>query len=155
MDHPVRLETVPGRALAVVRRRANSQQLASVVPDACGVVWNYLGAQQIPGAGRHVALYWDDQINLEVGVELETPFARDGDVVASATPAGPVATAVHLGPYGELHRTHQAIRQWCANQGYELAGPSWEVYGHWQDEWNDDPARIRTDVFYLVRMPGA
>jgi len=155
MDPHVRLETVPGRALAVVRRQASARELATVVPDACGLVWNHLRARQIPGAGRHVALYWDEQINLDVGVELDTPFASGGDVIASATPAGPVATAVHLGPYGELYRTHQAIRQWCANRGYELAGPNWEVYGHWQDEWNADPARIRTDVFYLVREPGA
>jgi hypothetical protein len=24
------------------------------------------------------------------------------------------------------------------------------IYGHWQPEWNADPSRIRTDVFYLV-----
>jgi hypothetical protein len=31
-----------------------------------------------------------------------------------------------------------------------LAGPNWEVYGHWKDEWNSDPSKICTDVFYLV-----
>jgi hypothetical protein len=36
-------------------------------------------------------------------------------------------------------------------QGHELAGPSWEVYGHWLDEWNSDPRKIRTDVFYLLK----
>jgi hypothetical protein len=37
-----------------------------------------------------------------------------------------------------------------------LAGPNWEVYGHWQDEWNSDPSKIRTDVFYLlVADPGS
>lgn len=28
--------------------------------------------------------------------------------------------------------------------------PNWEVYGHWQDRWRDDPSQIRTDVFYLL-----
>jgi hypothetical protein len=32
-----------------------------------------------------------------------------------------------------------------------LAGPNWEIYGHWLDEWNNDPAKIRTDVFYLLQ----
>jgi effector-binding domain-containing protein len=155
MAHDVRLETVPARALAVVRRHASSRELARIVPEACGLVWSFLRAQQVPGAGRHVALYRDGEINLEVGVELDAPFASDGEVIASATPAGPVATAVHLGPYGGLHETHQAILRWCAGQGYDLAGPSWEIYGHWQDEWNDEPSRIRTDVFYLLRAPRA
>ena len=32
-----------------------------------------------------------------------------------------------------------------------LAGPNWEIYGHWVDEWNRDPSKIRTDVFYLIK----
>src|SRR5262249_42261444 len=137
--------------LAVVRRRASVPELAKVVPDACGTVWNVVKAQQVAGAGRHIALYWDDQINLEVGVELEAPFAGHGEVVGSVTPAGVVATAVHFGPYGQLGAAHQAIRAWCANHNYALAGSSWEIYGHWQDEWCTDPSQIRTDVYYLVK----
>jgi effector-binding domain-containing protein len=151
MEYDVRLEQLDSLPLAVVRRRASSKELARVVPEACGLVWSVVRAEKIAGAGRHVALYWDDQINLEVGVELETPFAGHGEVVGSATPAGAVATATHLGPYDRLHEAHQAICQWCANQGYTLAGPNWEIYGHWIDEWNIEPAKIRTDVFYLLR----
>ena len=110
---------------------------------------------KLTGAGRHVALYWDDEINLEVGVELETPSAGHGEVVGSATPAGAIATSTHLGPYGRLHEAHRAVRRWCANHGYQLAGPNWEIYGHWTDEWNADPAKIRTDVFYLLKTDGA
>src|SRR5437867_2691805 len=139
MDSDVRLEQLSSRPLAVVRLRASSAELAKVVPEACGTVWGVVRAQKIAGAGRHVALYWDDQINLEVGVELDTPFAGHGEVVGSATPAGTVATAVHFGPYDRLHEVHQAIREWCANHDYALAGPNWEFYGHWQDEWNTDP----------------
>ena len=154
MEHEVRLEQLSSRPLAVVRRRARSQGLSKVVRDACGTVWGVVRAQQITGAGRHVAIYLDGQINLEVGVELDTPFAGHGEVVGSATPAGAVATAVHFGPYERLHRAHTAIREWCANHDYPLAGPNWETYGHWTEEWNSDPSKIRTDVFYLLRTDG-
>src|SRR5438445_11123587 len=125
MEYDVRLEHVGSRPLAVVRRRASSQELAKVVPDACGTVWSVVRAQKIAGAGRHVALYLDCEINLEVGVELEAPFAGHGEVVGSATPAGAVATAAHFGPYGRLSEAHQAIHEWCADHGHALAGPSW------------------------------
>jgi effector-binding domain-containing protein len=154
MDYDVRLEQHDSRPLAVVHRRASVQELPKVVPDACGTVWNVVRAQKVPGAGRHVALYWDGAINLEVGVELDAPFAGHGEVVGSATPAGPVATAVHLGPYQRLGEAHQAIRKWCADHGHTLAGPNWEIYGHWLDEWNNDPSKIRTDVFYLLKPGG-
>jgi hypothetical protein len=155
MKYDVRLEQISSRPLAVVRRRASLQELSKVVPDACGAVWRVVRAQHIVGAGRHVALYLDGAINLEVGVELDTPFAGHGEVVGSATPAGTVATAVHFGPYGQLHQAHQAIREWCANHGHTLAGPNWEIYGHWTDECKSDPAKIRTDVFYLVKTDRA
>src|SRR5262245_6958083 len=111
MEHEVRLEQLGSHLLAVVRRRARSQELSKVVPDACGLVWNTLRAQKIAGAGRHVAIYWDDKINLEVGVELDTSFAGIGEVVGSATPAGSVATTTHFGPYNRLHEAHTAILQ--------------------------------------------
>jgi hypothetical protein len=151
----VRLEQQTSRPLLVVRRRARQDELSRVVPEACGLVWGIVKAANVPGAGRHVALYWDCEINLEVGVELDAPFAGHGEAVASATPAGLVATATHLGPYGGLHATHKAIVEWCAQNGHTLAGPNWEVYGHWQDEWNADPSAIRTDVFYLLKPAGA
>jgi hypothetical protein len=27
---------------------------------------------------------------------------------------------------------------------------SWEIYGHWEESWNTDPSKIRTDVFHLL-----
>ena len=151
MEYNVRLEQVTARPLAVVRRRAALQELPKVIPEACGTVWGMVRAQQVKGAGRHVALYLDDVFNLEVGVELEAPFAGRCELIGSALPAGTVATAVHFGPYHLLAGAHQAIQKWCADHGYALAGPSWEVYGHWQDDWNSDPSKIRTDIFYLLR----
>lgn len=154
MEYDIRIEHLVSQPLAVVRRRASAKELARVVPEACGLVWNVIRAEKVPGAGRHVAVYWDGQINLDVGVEIEAPFAGHGEVVGSSTPAGTVATTTHLGPYNLLHGAHQAILQWCADHGHAPAGPSWEVYGHWIDEWNTDPSRIRTDVFYLLKPDG-
>jgi hypothetical protein len=155
MDRIVRVEQLASRPLAVVRRRARPQELAKVVPDACGTVWGVVRAQQVPGVGRHVAVYLDGQINLEVGVELDTPFAGYGEVVGSVTPAGLVATTTHYGPYGQLRQAHEAVLSWCKDNGYTLAGRSWEVYGHWKDEWNSDPSKIRTDIFYLLDADGS
>jgi effector-binding domain-containing protein len=150
MEYEVRLETIGPSPTAVVRLRASQRDLPRVVPDACGLVWRTVRAQQVKGAGRHVALYLDCQINLEVGVELDSPFAGNGEVVGSSLPGGTVATATHFGPYAQLHRAHEAIRDWCTMHGHTPAGPSWEIYGHWEDAWNDDPSSIRTDVFYLL-----
>jgi effector-binding domain-containing protein len=156
MQHDVRLEMLSAsQALAVVRRRAAIRQLSKVIPEACGIVWNTLKAHHVTGAGRHVAVYLDTQLellNLEVGVELSSPLIAPADeVVPSTLPTGRVATATHFGPYAGLAKTHQAVRDWCAENGHALAGANWELYGHWADEWNQDPSKIRTDVSYLLK----
>ena len=150
MGYDVRLEQHDARPLAVVRRRASRQELPRVVPDACGLVWSVVRSERIPGAGRHVAVYLDDRIHLDVGVELEAQFSGHGEVIGSATPAGPVAATTHFGPYDRLHAAHEAIQRWCRDNGYAPAGICWEIYGHWEDAWNRDPTRIRTDVYYLL-----
>src|SRR5689334_19603672 len=99
MEYDIRIEHVSNHPTAVVRRCAAQHQLSKVVPECCGLVWNVIRSQQVPGAGRHIAIYYDDQINLEVGVELEAPFAGHGEVIGSSTPAGRAVTTTHFGPY--------------------------------------------------------
>jgi hypothetical protein len=88
------LDDIP---LAVIRRQVSRTELARVVPECCGLVWNAVRAQQARG-GRHAALYLDGGIRIEVGVELLGPFVEDGNVVRSATPAGSIASTTHFGP---------------------------------------------------------
>jgi effector-binding domain-containing protein len=145
----VQIQSVGSVPLAVIQRQARMSELSRVVPECCGLVWNEVRAQQTKG-GRHVAVYWDQSIRLEVGVELQGPFVEQNGVVRSATPAGEVACAAYFGPYGGLGAAHGAIQRWCGDNHRSLAGPSWEIYGHWQAEWNNDPSQIRTDIYYQL-----
>ena len=145
----VRFERLDGIPVAVIRRQAKRSELSRVVRECCGLVWNELRAQQVK-AGRNVAIYLDGSIRLEVGVEVFGAFAERGDVVRSTTPAGAVAWATHFGPYGGLGAAHDAVRKWCEANDRSLAGPNWEMYGHWAQEWNSDPSKIRTDVYYQL-----
>ena len=151
----VGLQQVPSIPVAVVRRRASADQLSTLVPECCGLVWRAVQAQKETGAkgGRHVAIYWNGDIRLEVGVELQGPFEETDEVVRSATPSGPAAVVTHFGPYRGLGAAHDAVRTWCEANGHRLSGPSWEIYGHWHPEWDANPSLIRTDVFYQVASP--
>jgi effector-binding domain-containing protein len=154
VTYTIHVAQVDSRPLAVVRRRALPAELSRVVPEACGLVFGLVRGRNIQGVGRHVALYLDKAINLEVGVEVAAPFEGDGTLLCSATPKGTVASTVHHGPYGRLGEAHRALHDWCQANGQGLAGPNWEIYDHWQEEWNREPSKIRTEVFYLL-LPGA
>jgi len=153
MQYSVNLTSVTSSPLLVVRRRATLPELSKVLPEACGVVWTFIRRAQVASHGRNVAVYLNDKLDLmdlevgvEVGVDVTADGAAGGEVTPSETPAGTVATTTHFGPYTGLAGAHEAVRQWCRDRQYRLAGPNWEVYGH----WSDDPAKLRTDVFYLL-----
>lgn len=149
-SHAVQVQELDSVPLAVVRRQAKPSDLSRVVPECCGLVWNALRAQRVKG-GRHVAIYRDgDIIQLEVGVELLGAFEEQGEVVRSATPAGAAAVVTHYGPYRGLGEAHNALRAWCEAHHHKLAGPNWEIYGHWRNDWNANPSQIRTDVYYQL-----
>jgi effector-binding domain-containing protein len=151
MDDSVQLKQVESQFTAVIRRRVGGvSELPTVVPSLCGEVWTYVRAAGLPHPGRHLAVYLDSDWNIEVGVEVTEPFAGEGDVVCSHTPAGLVATTFLLGPYSRLNEPHETIHRWCKQNGHTPVRPCWEVYGH----WDDDPAKLRTDVFYLLKAPG-
>jgi effector-binding domain-containing protein len=146
MTYTVEVQPVESQPIAVVRLRASLPQLTTVVPHACGVVWDFLKASQIK-AGRNLAVYLDEQINLEVGVEVFGPFNGNGQIVYSTTPAGSVLTTAHIGPYDQLGKAHEAIRDWSVQHHQPFTGPNWEIYGH----WTDDLTQLRTDVYYLLK----
>jgi effector-binding domain-containing protein len=137
---------------AVIRKRVPARELAQFVPAACGEVWSFIRSAGLLRPGRHVARYHDDGF-VEVGAEVSKPFTGNERVHCSELPAGAVATTVHFGPYGGLKGAHVAIREWCARHGHAFSGTSWEIYGHWEESWNKDPSKIRTDVFHLLQDP--
>jgi len=148
-SYDVLLAQLDSVALAVVRRQVTRPELSAAVRDGCGRAFAFARRHNLK-AGRNVAVYWDGSIRLDAGVEMPEMFAEEGDIVRSATPAGLTAFVSHVGPYDRLGAAHAAICDWCAAQGRRLAGPNWEIYGHWQSEWNADPSRIHTDVYYQV-----
>jgi hypothetical protein len=95
--------------------------------------------------GLNIVFYPVSGVEGEFDIECGVQMASGGN---SSTPAGTVATTVYFGPYDRMGPAHEAILRWTRENGRKLAGPSWEVYGH----WNDDPAKVRTDIFYLLSV---
>ena len=153
---PYQIELTDSKPIttAVIRDRVAAQQLAQFVPAACGEVWSFFRSAGLQRPGRHLALYLEDGF-VEVGAEVSEPFAGNERIYCSQLPGGLVATTVHFGPYGRLRDAHTAIREWCASHGQRLSGTCWEIYGHWQQSWDADPSKIRTDVFHLLQSNGS
>ena len=153
MHGPIALTHSMPIPTAVVRSRVAATELRRFVPAACGEVWSFILSSGLPRPGRHLAVYLDAQGSVEVGAEVSEPFAGSERVHCSELPGGRMATTVHFGPYARLSDAHAAIRKWCAERGHRCSGVSWEIYGHWEESWNTDPSKIRTDVYHLLHDP--
>jgi effector-binding domain-containing protein len=101
--------------------------------------------------GQNVFVYRDatdqpGQLDVEFGVGIKAPVVPVGQVRPVELPVGEVATTTHRGPYTGLGAAHNAVKEWCRANSRTLAGPRWEVYGHWTE--GEPP---QTDIFYLLR----
>jgi effector-binding domain-containing protein len=148
----VSLIETTARPTVVVARQATWTEFQSLwrpMLDEVYAVVKPVGAARAGGGEdrwQNVMLYKDDVPNVEVGVLANGPFSDTGNVISSALPAGVTAAATHRGPYAELGVAHRAVRDWCAAHGRSLAGPYWEIYGHWRE----DPNELETEVYYLL-----
>ena len=149
MRYEIKLTAVEAVPTAVIRSRVQPSELSKFVPGARGEVWSFIRAAGLPRPGRHVALYLGEG-RVEVGAEVSERFAGNDRIHYSELPAGRVVTATHYGPYSHLGEAHSEVRRWCADHGHRLSGVCWEIYGHWDNSWNADPSKIRTDVFHLL-----
>jgi effector-binding domain-containing protein len=147
MAYEARRVDVVAQPMAAVRRSTTRSQLGRTIIGGFDVLWPFLRAN---GArtGRNVVIYRRGLTDIEIGVEIFSDLTPSGEVFIAATPAGEAVTAVHFGDYAEMHGAYQAIERWCAH-AERTTGPSWEVYGHWED----DPAKRRTDIFFSLLGP--
>jgi effector-binding domain-containing protein len=100
--------------------------------------------------GQNIFIYRSatpTELTVDFCVGVTAPFSAIGHVVPMETPGGPAARTTHYGDYGRMNEANEAIIAWCRANNRLRAGPSWEVYGH----WDPDPAKLSTDVYYLLQ----
>lgn len=150
-NYRVSLERSVPRTIAAVKARVPVLRVKSVFRDYLDQVYaaGLSGAVQLDGQNVFVYHSVPDQAgsaDVAFGVGTTAPFEGVGNVQPVAVPVGEVATTTHWGEYSRLGAAHDAVLAWCRANGRRLTGTRWEVYGH----WTDDPAQLRTDVYYLL-----
>ncbi len=150
---PVAIRTIAARPTAVVAQtttwsefprlwRALLDEVYACIRDADAPAGTHEGARW-----RNVMLYKDDRPAVEIGVLARAAFQPRGRVIGSRLPAGRVAIAVHGGAYAQLGDTHATVAAYARAQRLQLAGPRWEIYGH----WHEDEEKLETEVYLLLR----
>ena len=139
MSYEIGVRTVGPVQLAAIRRQVPPGGLATSWRPALDMVWSFVRARDGLWSGGHNVFVYrrgdgpGDPVTVDFGVEVARPFEGDGVVMATETPAGRIATTVHVGPIDGLAAAL-------------AAGVSWETYG----DWGADPATWEIWLTYLL-----
>lgn len=136
--------------IAAVRHRTTFAALPREIQSYFDVVYAAVRDGVVKPCGHNVAVYrnaCERGVDVECGVVVATKFADVGPIECRELPRGEAAATTHWGPYERLRDAHDHIAAWAAESGRMLAGVVWEIYG----DWHDEPAKVRTDVYHLLK----
>lgn len=142
--------SVGPRPLAAVRVTTVLSRWPREFMHSLDKVYAAVRAGHIRQTGHNVMVYYprtDGRVDIDCGVETEGRFQPVGEVAYCETPSGAAVTTAHIGPYDRLGASHSAIAAWSREHEHGLTGVCWEIYG----DWEEDPAKLRTDLFHLVQ----
>ena len=152
-DYPISVQVAAPRAMAAVRARLVVARVPAVFRNYLDQVYSIARKNGIALDGQNIFVYRDcgrdGEADVEFGVGVSKPFAAIGPLEYTALPVGAAATTTHWRDYA-LASAHSAVIAWCEANNRARTGTRWEVYGH----WSDDPAKVRTDVYHQLALPG-
>ena len=146
--------SVAARQVAGVRAQVRRGRVAQEFGRHLDQVYAAARAGAVHIDGQNIFVYRGataDELTVEFCVGVTAPFPAIGAVEPLLTPHGVAVMTTHVGDYGRLGEANAAILAWCRANNRLRAGPSWEVYGH----WHPDPAKLRTEVYYLLQPVGS
>jgi len=154
MQYDVHVRETTDQPVATVRGHSPVAGMPEFFGAAYGEILGLIGSAGIRPAGPPFAIYHDpdfkeEDVDLEVGFPVTEPVASAGRVVGRVLAGGPVASAIHVGPYDQVGPAYRAIAEWVQEHGHEMAGPPREVYlvGVGMAE----PAEYRTEIVFPIR----
>jgi AraC family transcriptional regulator len=131
-----------------IRKRVAPAELQQTMAECFGALYGHGQAAGLAIAGHPMTRYAATGPGLwtvDFIMPLIAPAEANGLMQSGTLAAGPVAFAVHRGPYEGLPATYTAIEQWIEANGFQAGGPPWESYVTDPGE-TPDPADWLTEV---------
>src|SRR5438552_19190586 len=115
MTYEIATETAAARPIAAVRRQVRVGEVSTAWRPALDKVWTFLRRHDgLRTDGHNIFVYHHPvrpgtPMEVDFGVEVSRAFAGEGDIVFTRTPAGQVASTLHIGPPDQLASANAAI----------------------------------------------
>lgn len=154
VPYEVKVKELAAQPVLSIRTRAPMEQAGPLIGQAIGEMMAYLGEMLMHPAGPIVFILHendgDDGADFETCVPVAERMPGKGRIAARELEGGPVAYALHRGPYEELGPAYAALAAWVQEHGHETVGPLREVYLVSPGD-TQDPADYRTEIQWPIR----
>lgn len=154
MKYDVTLKTFPERYAATVR------MIIPTYGDE-GMLWHYLMKETdnmklvaddpcYCCAVFHNGEYKESDVDVEIQKTVKGKYADTEHVCFRTLPAVTAATTIHKGAYDGMGEAMTTLAKWVNDNGYEFAGPAFDVY-HVSPHETNDPNELVTEICYPVK----
>jgi effector-binding domain-containing protein len=152
VPYTIDVREIQSQPLAAVRVTSTPSEFVPAISPALGQVYGYLKSHNIAPSGPPIVVYHTfepDRVVFDAGTPVVAAIEGDGPVESRELPSGRVAVTQHVGPYAELRGAYDALRQWAADRGEKLVGPTWEVY--WMPPGGEpNESKLVTEVYWKI-----
>jgi AraC family transcriptional regulator len=130
------------------------------IEETFGRLFNWVGQKGYAPVGPPSGIYFNSPEQVppdELMWELQCPLGSaippvepdSSGVGVKQVEEAEVASTVHKGPFDEVGKTYGMLWEWMNANGYEIVGPSEEVY--FSDPCTTPPHELTTEIRFPVR----
>lgn len=153
MSYEIELQDVEPQPVLSIKTKCKIAEIGPIINQILPEVYTYLETHGVKPIGPPFTRYHgmvDDDVELECGFPVAESQPGEGRIELGELPGGTVARTMHVGPYEDLPKAHDALDSWIKETGKESAGLQWERY--WTDPGKEpDPAKQETELLWPVK----
>ena len=109
-------------------------------------MWQTIRANHLKHKGINIWVYEQNE-KVFAGVELETDSTDNTSLEFNSVTLTKYGYYKHIGPYSQLKQVGQAMADELKNQGFEIASPYIEIYGH----FTEDETKLETELLMSLK----
>lgn len=151
----VRFKKIEAMTVAFVAMKGSYRH----IPAAFSRLYGWMGKKGYAPSGPPIGVYFNAPGQVpddELSWELRSPISKQVEAVGpnaqglgvKRVSGAQVAATKHKGPYEQVGETYEMLTDWLIANGYEITGPSEEVY--FSDPAQTPPEELLTEVRFPV-----
>jgi effector-binding domain-containing protein len=154
MPYEVEVIEEKPQQIAAVKIRTSLSRIAEDIPAGFASLVHGMGSAGVSPAGAPLIVYHEfiDEAtdgDIEICVPVNGDVDGDTDVYGRELEGGPMASALHRGPYEQIALAYHVVTAWISEHGHEIAGPPREIYLN--DPQVVPPEELLTRVEFPIR----